>query len=85
MFIIHKKVEKFSKNFQEFSVINFNVYCRGNVLVHCEQGHRRSPSIFLSWMVTLPGYNISKAIQSFSSGYKGKSKKDWGKIYQQDR
>jgi len=59
---------------------------RGNILVHCEQGHRRSPAAMLAWMLTLQGCNdIQKCLSIFSSTYSGKNGKNWGKVYREER
>ncbi|KAL6056394.1 coiled-coil domain-containing glutamate-rich protein 1 [Balamuthia mandrillaris] len=42
--------------------------CGGNVLVHCKEGQRRSPTMFLAWMVTR-GMRLSEAIDTLGKGY----------------
>ncbi len=55
-------------------------------MVHCEQGHRRSPAAVLAWMVTLPEYSdVHKAIKLFSNSYTGRNGNEWGKVYTEER
>eukprot|EP01124_Arcella_intermedia_P016823 TRINITY_DN23425_c0_g1_i1.p1 TRINITY_DN23425_c0_g1~~TRINITY_DN23425_c0_g1_i1.p1 ORF type:complete len:286 (+),score=84.72 TRINITY_DN23425_c0_g1_i1:126-860(+) len=49
-------------NFIEFALE------RGNLLIHCERGQYRSPTIFIAWLIS-QGMNTSKAIQVIGEEY----------------
>jgi hypothetical protein len=55
---------------------------QGSVLVHCQRGEKRSPTIFLAWMLTR-GIKISDAIEMLDKGYTGKT--GWGNVYKRTR
>ncbi|ELR23345.1 dual specificity phosphatase, catalytic domain containing protein [Acanthamoeba castellanii str. Neff] len=40
----------------------------GNVIVHCKEGQRRSPTMFLAWMITR-GFDVDKAIKMIGKDY----------------
>ncbi|XP_049848996.1 uncharacterized protein LOC126317005 [Schistocerca gregaria] len=54
----------------------------GNVLVHCTKGQRRSPTIFLAWLVT-QGYSLAQGMKYLEERYEGE--KDWGVGYRKSR
>jgi len=48
----------------------------GNVLVHCERGQYRSPTVFIAWLINR-GMNTSEAISTIGEGYEGWADKYW--------
>jgi len=40
----------------------------GNVIVHCKEGQRRSPTMFLAWMITR-GFDVDKGIKMIGKDY----------------
>jgi len=78
---------------KQYPMTAFDVFCRavvfiterlkyGNVLIHCEQGRRRSPTAFLAFLVS-NGVRVHQAIQILSSGYSGEE--DWAIHYSKHR
>lgn len=63
---------------------------RGNVLVHCQKGQKRSPTIVLAWLITR-GYGTQEAINLISRSYTSSSysvtepSKSWGGKYRVER
>lgn len=63
---------------------------RGNVLVHCQKGQKRSPTIVLSWLVT-QRFGVQEAINHISRSYTSSSysvtdpRKSWGGRYAEER
>ena len=55
---------------------------KGNVLVHCQRGEKRSPTVFLAWMLTR-GVRITEAIDLIDAKYRGKE--GWGEVYKRTR
>jgi protein-tyrosine phosphatase len=54
----------------------------GNVLVHCKQGRRRSPTAFLAFLIS-QGLRLHHAIQLIGSSYTGED--DWADGYRRHR
>lgn len=54
----------------------------GNVLVHCEKGQRRSPTVFLAWLC-LHKISLVDAIDEIAINYEGDE--DWGESYKRHR
>lgn len=54
----------------------------GNVLLHCQLGQRRSPTILTAWFVTR-GLSVEKAIDFISDHYV--NQKNWGNSYRKER
>jgi hypothetical protein len=55
---------------------------QGNVLVHCQRGEKRSPTVMLAWMATR-GVGITEGIEQLDKGYRGKE--GWGEVYKRTR
>lgn len=55
---------------------------RGNLLVHCEQGRRRSPTAIVAFLVT-QGMRTHRAIQHIGASYLGEQ--DWAEGYKKSR
>lgn len=55
------------------------------MLVHCERGQRRSPTIVLAWMLTQQGYTIKKAIDTYANQSTYDANYKWSKSYKEDR
>jgi hypothetical protein len=53
---------------------------RGNVLVHCEQGRRRSPTMIIAFLVAR-GSRTHQAIQMIGSEYQGDEGPEWASKY----
>jgi len=49
---------------------------KGNVLVHCERGQYRSPTVYIAWLINR-GMNTSEAISLIGEGYEGWADKYW--------
>lgn len=63
----------------------------GNVLVHCQKGQKRSPTIVLAWLIT-KGFGASDAINLISRGYTNSREysvtdpgRSWGERYRKER
>ena len=54
----------------------------GNALVHCEKGQRRSPTIFLAWLM-YHGSSLLRSMELIASEYEGDE--DWGESYKRHR
>lgn len=54
----------------------------GNVLVHCEKGQRRSPTVFLCWLM-YHGFSLITSIDMIANEYEGDE--DWGESYKRRR
>ena len=54
----------------------------GNVLLHCEQGQFRSPTLLVAWLVSR-GFTVDKAIQTINTEYAGGP--EWADIYKKNR
>ncbi len=55
---------------------------KGNVLVHCQRGEKRSPTVMLAWMATR-GVAVTEAIELLDKGYRGRP--GWGDVYRRTR
>ncbi len=55
---------------------------QGSVLVHCHRGEKRSPTIFLAWMLTRD-VKVMDAIELIDASYTGKE--GWGSTYKRTR
>jgi hypothetical protein len=55
---------------------------QGSVLVHCHRGEKRSPTVFLAWMLTR-NIKVLDAIAQIDKGYTGKS--GWAEVYKRTR
>jgi len=49
---------------------------KGNVLVHCERGQYRSPTVYVAWLINR-GMNTSEAISFIGGEYEGWADKYW--------
>lgn len=58
----------------------------GSVLVHCEKGRRRSPTVVIAWLVS-QGFNTNQAIKMIASNYHDNKNPsyDWGSKYRLTR
>eukprot|EP01127_Copromyxa_protea_P002514 TRINITY_DN12401_c0_g1_i1.p1 TRINITY_DN12401_c0_g1~~TRINITY_DN12401_c0_g1_i1.p1 ORF type:complete len:354 (+),score=89.26 TRINITY_DN12401_c0_g1_i1:19-1080(+) len=54
----------------------------GNVLLHCQMGQRRSPTILIAWLITR-GMQVDKAIDYISERYV--NQRDWARGYRKER
>ena len=55
---------------------------KGSVLVHCQKGEKRSPTVVLAWMLTR-GVKVNEAVDALDKGYRGKP--GWGEVYKRTR
>lgn len=55
---------------------------RGNVLLHCHRGEKRSPTVLMAWMGTR-GHRVQDALEAIDDGYRGKE--GWGATFQRTR
>lgn len=68
--------------FEEVTCYIDTALLKGNVLIHCRRGERRSPTLLMAWMLTR-GLNLNDSIDKINSEYKGRP--GWGESYRKAR